>query len=204
MKKIIFLIRHGQTDLNLKGIVQGRGIDSPLNEKGQQQALAFYQAYKNVGFDKIYVSHLKRTYQTVEPFIRDGIPVERLAGLDEISWGVYEGQEQSPEISRGFELLTGQWNEGNLDLAVEGGESPSQVVERQKAAINYILSFEEEKQILICMHGRAMRILLCWLSGVSPKEMDSFQHTNTSLYKLTWDGDRFEIVDHYNIRHLEA
>ena len=34
MKKTFYFIRHGQTDLNLKGIVQGRGVDSPLNENG--------------------------------------------------------------------------------------------------------------------------------------------------------------------------
>lgn len=198
------MIRHGQTDLNRQGIVQGRGIDSPLNDEGRKQSEAFYNSYKNVPFDKVYVSHLQRTYQTVESFVRDGIPYERLAGLDEISWGIYEGKEHSQELLGRFEELTGKWSDGQLDLAVNGGESPMQVVERQQAAMNYILSFTEEKHILICMHGRAMRILLCWITGVSPIEMDSFQHTNTSLYKLQWDGQAFDLIDRYNIRHLAA
>ena len=50
------------------GIVQGRGMDTELNEKGRAQAEAFYQAYKDVPFDKIYTSTLKRTHQTVQNF----------------------------------------------------------------------------------------------------------------------------------------
>ena len=53
MKKTFYFIRHGQTDLNLKGIVQGRGVDSPLNDNGFKQAQAFYDAYKDIPFDKI-------------------------------------------------------------------------------------------------------------------------------------------------------
>jgi len=45
LKKTIYIIRHGETDLNRLGIVQGRGMDTSLNEKGLEQAEAFYQAY---------------------------------------------------------------------------------------------------------------------------------------------------------------
>ncbi|MFW5879460.1 MAG: histidine phosphatase family protein, partial [bacterium] len=61
MLKTIYLIRHGQTDYNKKGIVQGSGIDASLNDLGRQQAEAFYDAYRNMPFDKIYISDLKRT-----------------------------------------------------------------------------------------------------------------------------------------------
>lgn len=46
MKKTFYFIRHGQTDLNLKGIVQGRGVNSPLNETGLAQAQAFMMLIK--------------------------------------------------------------------------------------------------------------------------------------------------------------
>ena len=66
MIKKIYLTRHGQTDYNLKGVVQGSGIDADLNATGRAQANAFYQAYKDHPFDKLYVSGLKRTFQSMD------------------------------------------------------------------------------------------------------------------------------------------
>ncbi|PRD46291.1 histidine phosphatase family protein [Sphingobacterium haloxyli] len=203
MRKTFYFIRHGQTDLNLKGIVQGRGVDSPLNETGHKQAQAFYEAFNNVPFDKIYTSTLLRTKQTVKPFLEQGIPSEELVGLDEISWGIYEGKEQDHTIITGFEEVVNSWREGNLDLSIEQGESPNQLVARQQQAISHMLQQQDEETVLVCMHGRAMRILLCHLTNVSVCLMDDFPHTNTALYVLEYNGRYFEIVDHYNVKHLE-
>lgn len=203
MKKTFYFIRHGQTDLNLRGIVQGRGVNSPLNENGFKQAQAFYEAYKHVSFDKIYTSTLLRTKQTVEPFVQLGIPTEELVGLDEISWGIYEGQEQNEDIMRGFDDLVRAWRNNELDAAVERGESPNALIMRQKEAIAYMLNQADEKTVLVCMHGRALRILLCHLTEISACKMDDFPHTNTALYILEYADGKFRIVDHYNTKHLE-
>ena len=69
--KTIYLIRHGETDFNRQGVVQGSGVDSDLNELGQAQAEAFFQAYQHIPFDKVYTSALKRTHQSVKKFLRD-------------------------------------------------------------------------------------------------------------------------------------
>lgn len=202
MKKLFYIIRHGQTDLNLKGIVQGRGVDSPLNETGRKQAEAFYAYYKNVPFDKIYTSTLIRTHQTVAPFVQQGIPAEQLEGLDEIGWGIYEGREQTPDILTGFTSVITRWRAGELDLAVEGGETPNQLAGRQRRALDHILSAPWEEQVLICMHGRAMRVFLSLLIDRDIALMDDFPHTNTSLYKVVYNGGGFAIEDAYNIQHL--
>ena len=54
--KNIFILRHAETDFNKRGVVQGSGIDAPLNDTGKAQARAFYTRYKNYPFDKIYIS----------------------------------------------------------------------------------------------------------------------------------------------------
>lgn len=203
MKKILYFIRHGQTDLNQKGIVQGRGVNSPLNQNGIQQANAFYEAYKTIPFDKIYTSTLLRTHQTVAPFLEMGIPMEKLVGLDEISWGIYEGKEQNAEILHGFQRLVESWKNNELDQSVEDGESPNSLVARQKIAISHILKQEDEETVLICMHGRALRIMLCHLTNVPVCQMDDFPHANTALYKLAYEDGQFSIVDYYNIKHLD-
>lgn len=203
LKKTFYFIRHGQTDLNLRGIVQGRGVNTPLNENGRKQAQAFFEAYKDVPFDKIYTSTLLRTQQTIESFVQLGIPAEELIGLDEISWGIYEGREQDEEVMSGFGKLIDAWRDNQLDIAVEKGETPNQLVIRQKEAIAYMLQQPDESTVLVCMHGRALRILLCHLTEVAVCQMDDFPHTNTALYVLEYEHGKFRIVDHYNTKHLD-
>jgi len=188
-QKTIYLIRHGETDYNRRGIVQGSGVDSDLNEMGQAQAQAFFQAYQHVPFRKIYISNLKRTYQTAEPFIEPGIPYEKLTGLNEISWGVMEGKMPGNLDNEHYRSLIEAWSAGNTALPTDGGESPEQVEVRQRVAIDVILSHRNETPVLIAMHGRAMRILLCWLTGRPLSQMDHFEHSNLCLYKLRYDYD---------------
>src|SRR5690606_11711360 len=123
-----------------------------------------------------------------------GLPSEQLAGLDEIGWGIYEGKEQTAEIMEGFADLTERWRMGELDRSVEGGETPNQLVTRQREALAHILSRRDEKTILICMHGRAMRVFLCLLIDRDIASMDDFPHMNTALYKVHYNGRAFSIV----------
>src|SRR5476649_1568964 len=100
--KTLYIVRHGQTDLNKQGIVQGRGMDTDLNDEGRKQAQQFLNAYGHVNFDKIYISTLKRTQQSIQGFIDKGIPYEKLEGLDELAWGIYEGKQSTPETKTAF------------------------------------------------------------------------------------------------------
>lgn len=186
-QKTIYLIRHGETDFNRRGVVQGSGVDSDLNEMGRAQAQAFFQTYQDVPFQKIYISGLKRTYQTAEPFINLGIPYEKLTGLNEISWGVMEGRAPGNSDDAYYHSLTSAWTSGNTARTTDGGESPDQVATRQRAAMEVILSHPDETPILIAMHGRAIRILLCWLTGRPLSDMDQFEHSNLCLYLLHYD-----------------
>ncbi|GAA4913641.1 histidine phosphatase family protein [Mucilaginibacter defluvii] len=203
IQKTLYIVRHGQTDLNKQGIVQGRGMNTDLNDEGRAQAALFYEAYKQVPFDKIYISELKRTQQSIQKFIDLDIPFEKLAGLDELAWGRLEGQTSTPENKAAFLDLMRNWLDGNLDAKIEGGESPNEVKLRQQEAIKVILSHPEEKNVLVCMHGRAMRLLMCLLTERPLTEMDSFPHQNLVLYKVTYDGQKFEIVDFNNSLHLK-
>lgn len=203
MEKMLYIIRHGETDLNKRGIVQGRGINSDLNPLGQKQADAFYHAYRHVQFDKIYTSTLKRTHQTVQKFIDRSIPWVQYPGLDELAWGVYEGQEATFETKAAFKTMTQNWANGHLHAKFENGESPLEVKERQLVVLEKLIEENDDTTILICMHGRAMRLLLCLLSGLPLSEMDKFPHTNTTLYKVRYDGRLFEIIDFNNTDHLK-
>lgn len=153
---------------------------------GRAQAAAFFQAYQHMPFAKIYTSTLIRTLQTVEPFLELGISYERLSGLNEISWGIMEGKVPNTLDDEYYRTLIENWAAGNTGLPTEQGESPEQVVARQRPAIEHILAQTNESPVLVAMHGRAMRILLSWLLHQPLARMDQFEHSNLCLYKLTY------------------
>ncbi|WP_266364437.1 histidine phosphatase family protein [Tellurirhabdus rosea] len=205
-QKTIFLIRHGETDYNRRGIVQGSGVDSDLNAMGRAQAAAFFQAYQHIPFDKIYISNLKRTLQTVQQFIDAGLPYERHEGLNEISWGLREGKIPNSLDNEYYRDLIQNWNAGNTAMPTEEGESPEDVVRRQKPVFELILSRPEEETVLVAMHGRAIRILLSWLTDQPLSRMDQFEHSNLCLYvlKYSYETGQYTIETSNDSTHLMA
>jgi phosphoserine phosphatase len=181
--KKIYLVRHGQTDYNLKGVVQGSGIDAPLNTTGLEQAKAFFDFYKDIPFDKVYYTGLQRTKQSIQGFLDLGIPSEAIPDLNEISWGKYEGVPMTPAEHQYYHYMLHRWSTGDLNYAIDGGESPLQVAERLRRGMEYIFS-QTGDTLLICMHGRAIRILMAVLLGMDLRYMDVFLHQNLGLYLL--------------------
>lgn len=201
----LYIIRHGETDFNKKGIVQGRGVNSDLNEQGLLQAKSFYKAYHHIEFDKVITSTLKRTHQTVKAFIDKGITWEQYDGFDELDWGVNEGREATQEMKEEFYHLTKSWMDGQLHLKFSGGESPIEVNIRQKEVLSKIIAEQDQlNKVLICMHGRALRLLLCELLNIPLSNMDNFPHSNVSLYRLKYKDGIFEMLDFNNTDHFHA
>ena len=201
--KELYIIRHGETELNRLGIVQGRGVNTDLNDTGRQQATAFFNHYKQIPFDHIYTSKLKRTHQTASGFIDLGLPWDQLEGLDELAWGDWEGKPNTEEARHAFKEIVEQWQGENYDAKFEGGESPNDVLFRLTKAIDIIKSRDEEKCVLICMHGRAMRLLLCYLLDKPMSQMSDFPHQNTTLYRLSYEHNKFDVIDFNNTDHLK-
>jgi probable phosphoglycerate mutase len=201
----LYIIRHGETDFNKRGIIQGRGVNSDLNDHGISQARSFYKAYHHIEFDKVITSTLKRTHQTVQSFIDKGIPWEQYEGLDELDWGINEGKEATKKLKDDFYSLTKNWMDGKIHYKFPGGESPVEVNERQVIALNKILSEQDQIQnVLICMHGRALRLLLCHMLQLPLNNMDTFPHSNVSLYRLKYNNGIFEMLDFNNTDHFHA
>ncbi|MCW5909403.1 MAG: histidine phosphatase family protein [Chitinophagales bacterium] len=203
IEKELYIIRHGQTDLNAQGIVQGKGVNAPLNETGRKQADAFYNVYRHVKFDLVYTSSLLRAIQTADSFIKAGVPHIADPDLDEISWGDAEGQKNFTDHSELFNELLKEWRSGNIYYKFNGGESPFDLQQRQLRFIER-LKATNEKIILIATHGRYIRALMCTLTNKPLSEMDDFDHTNLCLYKVNLlSNGTFEIEQHNNQAHLE-
>lgn len=199
--KNIFIIRHGQTDFNVRQVVQGRGINSDLNDEGIRQAKLFFQAHQEIKFDVVYTSSLKRTWQTVDSFISKKIPHFVRPEIDEIDWGIFEGVEHHPDLQKTYYDIIEDWKTGKLDIKIEGGESAQDLANRLQPFIEELKNTNEQT-ILVCTHGRTLRVLICLLLEKSIAQMDEFEHQNTCLYHLTFDGNKFEIIKENDIAHL--
>lgn len=201
-EKQIYLIRHGETDYNRQGIIQGRGVDTSLNEIGIAQAQSFFETYHKVQFAKIFVSALQRTEQTVALFIQLGIPVERWPELDELHWGMHEGKPTGRNMRRIYKEVVAHWRTGRLDHRIPGGESIVELSTRQRLFIDYLKTLDPGN-FLICSHGRAIRALLCNLTGRPLTNMDDFPHRNVGLYRLSFVDPYWEIKDFNRTDHLK-
>ena len=200
-KKTIYIIRHGETDYNKRRIIQGQGIDSVLNDTGHKQAFQFYRAYHHIPFDVIYTSSLRRTQQSVQDFIEAGFKQKIMPEFDEISWGIFEGLLGDFESKSKLRSMINDWSAGLLDRSVDDGETPNSVFKRQKEGIRKIL-MKPDKNILICTHGRALKILLCLMTKTPLEEMEQFRHSNLTLYQFDYDGKDFKIIKSNCTKHL--
>lgn len=87
----VYLIRHGETDWNIDGKLQGK-VDIPLNEKGRKVAELTRDALKEIDFDVAFSSPLSRAYDTAKIILEDReIPIIKDERLIEIGFGAYEG-----------------------------------------------------------------------------------------------------------------
>ena len=92
---MLYIMRHGRTDWNERNKLQGR-TDIPLNAAGRKMAEEAAAVYKNVPLDVCYCSPLARARQTAEIFLKNrNIPIITDDRLVEMSFGIYEGTEQS-------------------------------------------------------------------------------------------------------------
>jgi len=202
MQKTIYIVRHGQTEYNRKRIIQGSGIDAPLNEMGHRQARAFHQYYAEHSFDVVLTSRLRRTQETMAPFIDQGLPWESFSEINEMNWGKYEGKSSTPEMKEDYRRMLDAWKQGNYDACIPEGESAQELADRIGSFIQHLQERPEER-ILVCSHGRAMRCLMALLDQQPLAAMEEYEHANTGLYLYDYTPTVFTMNLKNDTRHLE-
>jgi broad specificity phosphatase PhoE len=198
----LYVLRHGETEYNKLGIVQGSGVDTDLNELGREQSRRFFECYGDVPFDLVVTSDLKRTQQTVQSFIEMGLPWIKMVDMNEISWGDHEGLSSSPERYMLYKQMIEAWKQGNLDASLPNGETANQLSHRVGRFIEW-LKLRPEKHILIATHGRTLRCFVTLLKGIGPAEMESASHANTGLYVIRYEDGRFLFDLENDTSHLD-
>ena len=152
--KRLYLLRHGQTEFNVKKLVQGR-CDSPLTDLGRQQAqtaAAWLKAHGVVP-DKVVSSPLGRAMDTAQlvayELLGPDAAVEPCEGIIERCYGSFE---EGPHDA----LPTDVWDPGE-DLVPFGGEGSKALQERMVGALTNLMGSEGIETLLAVSHGSASR-----------------------------------------------
>ncbi len=203
MEKHIFIVRHGETELNRRKIIQGSGVDAPLNATGRKQAHLFFEKYREEPFEGVITSALQRTHQTMAPFIEAGLSWEQTPDINEMSWGRHEGKGSTPELHERYRAMIDAWQRGDLDARLDDGESLREMADRLNRFIERLRQ-RPEQYLLVCSHGRAMRALMCLLKQQDLKMMEKYRHSNTGLYRTLYRNDYFHFLLENDTSHLEG
>ena len=156
----ILLIRHGETDYNAEGRMQGQ-LDVPLNANGVQQAerTAAY-VHDCYPLDAIYSSDLSRAADTAGAIARRmGLIVQHDERLREIHLGVFQGYT-SAELAVRYPESYAAWRADRDHYVVPGGESFVQCHARGVAAFYEIIARHPGRTIAIVSHGGVVRGVL--------------------------------------------
>ena len=165
---MIYAVRHGQTDWNKEGIIQGGRSDCPLNEEGVKQAKILAEKLKKFNITKIYSSDLLRAKQTTEE-INKVLHVEVIYSslLRETNYGEVEGKKSTDidKIQKYIEICAAV-DAGDNDAHFPRGESRNMVVQRFK---KFLQSIDADENILLSTHGGILRSFSCLCGGENRK-----------------------------------
>ena len=194
---VLYLVRHGESEANAARWFAGQ-TDSPLTERGREQAEAVATALAGLRFDRIVSSDLSRACDTAAAIARrQGLDVETIRELREIDMGEAAGKQiedarQHPDWTRdGF-------------LRWPGGESLEEALDRTMRVLDRLVRESPRRKICVVGHGGVTRILVSHFLGLLPK---LYRHptpsANTNITVVRTDGITYHIDSLYDAGHLD-
>uniref|UniRef100_A0AAR2L5U4 6-phosphofructo-2-kinase domain-containing protein n=1 Tax=Pygocentrus nattereri TaxID=42514 RepID=A0AAR2L5U4_PYGNA len=173
----IYLCRHGESELNIRGRIGG---DSGLSTRGKEFALCLgkFIQEQNIKDLKVWTSQMKRTIQTAEAL---GVQYEQWKALNEIDAGVCE-EMMYEEIQEHYPLEFALRDQDKYRYRYPKGESYEDLVQRLEPVI---MELERQENILVICHQAVMRCLLAYFLDKSADELPYLKCPLHTVLKLT-------------------
>ncbi|MGS2763058.1 histidine phosphatase family protein [Sinomicrobium sp. M5D2P9] len=197
----IYLARHGETPLNADGNRYCGKTDVELNEKGISQAENLHHLIRNIRFDAIYCSPLKRAHKTAAIAARDQqILVDKR--LTELDFGRWEGKTRNEFIAEASDL----WHNWNTDPenhpAGGTGETASELIGRLSSFMEELHTNHPEGNVLVVAHNAVNRFLIAHLIGLPLKNYRKIRQENSALSCISYDDSEGYILAKLNCTGL--
>lgn len=173
----LILIRHGETDWNVKGRYQGQA-DPPLNARGLAQAHQLARELRGLGLDVLYTSPLRRALETAQVLAQSlGLPLHLEPRLMEIHQGDWQCRLRS-DIAARYPDLFERWQAEPWAVTPPGGESLAQVQARVYAALDDILARHQGKRVGLVTHRIPIALIKVRYQGLDPDTVRTLQLPN--------------------------
>ncbi len=195
MDTIIYVVRHGQTEWNIEGRIQGK-LDSPLTDAGVEQAQQLAQRLQDITFDSIYSSSSNRAFSTALYLKKDQeIEVIKSDNLMEIDFATWEGRKWS--VIQDFfpeELQLMNEHPEHFEAKETKGETFYDMQRRLATFIDTILNQNAGQNILLVSHSITIKVLINYLRGGNLKYLwDGPDIHWASLYKVCFTENGMNI-----------
>ena len=198
----LYIIRHGQTDWNVEGKIQGRQ-DIPLNAAGRSQAEMLAKGMEKRPVTAIYSSPQIRAMETAETLARaQGMAVIPVPELAEIGYGDWEGRTASDILAKERKLYE-EWWQHPATVAPPGGETLNQVDERCRQAWDMIRSGMKGDTAVVAHGGTLAHFIVHLLEG--QPEAKEIVVSNASITTMDYDPESgaCRLVDLNDCSHLD-
>jgi broad specificity phosphatase PhoE len=186
----LFLVRHGETLDNTRGVAQGWG-DSELSVRGRRQVDALAQRLVSTKATGIFSSSLVRARTTANVISEAaGLPVIVLDDLREMNYGEWE-QQSFLSVRERYADVFRQWSDDPDIPCPGGGESHRNVFDRVMRALATIdAAGEAGRRPIVVSHGTAIRILTTGILSLPLGSARSFAQDNAAINHFIWRSDR--------------
>lgn len=179
----LVLVRHGQTDANVRRELDSVPPGAPLNELGLAQAAALGERLSTSPVVRVHASRATRAQQTAAPAAAaHGLDVEVLDGVHEVFVGDLEGRSDR-QAREQFDIVYTAWWNGDLDARMPGGESAHDLRSRYLPVVEQIMDGAGGDVVLVS-HGAAIRLAAAALLGDTA---ETLYVPNTGLVVLAAD-----------------
>lgn len=164
----IYLTRHSKTLWNEEKRLQGRQ-DSPLTQKGIENAQALKKYIQSMSFDYIYSSPILRAYHTAQ-LVFENQNIIKDDRLVEMNFGDFEGRKISDILKTDYQIYHQLWNEPENFTCIPHGETYDQVIERVHSFLHDLEQLPDQSQVMIVTHGMYFIVLLATMLGLEKKD----------------------------------
>jgi probable phosphoglycerate mutase len=200
----ILLIRHGETEWNREGRVQGYHADSPLTETGREQVRALAERLAREGIDALHSSDAGRTRDTADPIgMATRLPVVHDKALRERNYGVFEGRTFA-EVEREFPAEYERFRTRDSGYVPPGGESATQFRDRVMAALERIAAEASGTRVAVVTHGGVLGIAYRNAMAVALDARRGYSLANASLNHFRFAAGCWRLDAWGDVAHLPA